>query len=368
MDDPNPKAEEPKEGAIFSLEEVAVKLHNKISENDLKGAQVILNSFEENDTASDLINYLSTEDFNSLIKLQEKANEKKGTITTNEIDEYVSLSDKIAIGLLCAGRVLDKGLTGICDAMSSAAQMTESVTKKFKKEGENIVNDALNSTQSMIENTVNTYEHTRWFLRTVITKQSEVTPIIQHIKDNYGHLLFTYDGKNQTFEYDDSLTGIVMADAVSLSRGKSTNVFDDFISHPSLNERSSTVPTDFKPIDNLKIDQLEKFDKQLKKVVSKSNRLFKPRSVILRELKQSIIEEKERKGTKRNFASVEGNPHPNPNKKVRPNTGGKTRRKIRRNKKAKTKKRKANKKTKKRKMKTKTKKTKRKTNKRRTKK
>jgi hypothetical protein len=376
-----PEAEEPKAGKILTLEQVAEVLKKNIEKRDQIGVNGILNSFEQNTTAEDLINYLSQDDFRKLIELQEKAN--SNVIETNDIDEYVSISDKIAGGLLCAGRALDKGLTGICNAVSSAAQMT----KKIKNERKNIVNNALNSTKSMIENTientVNTYDHTRWFLNTVLIKQAENknNTVSKHIYDKYGYLLVTY--KDGDFDFNDAMTSILMPQivkAVKKTDGSATqndyeptaeNITQNLSSEPV----SSSQPTDFKmsPFEDIKdieknvlnnLQTLQKLQKQ------NNNDTLIPRIILLKEIKQ--------KGIKRSHDDVsydvkdgseeEKQPNKRQNNKVRPNTGGKSRRKIRRNKKAKTKKRKTNKKTKKRKMKTKTKKTKRKTNKRRTKK
>lgn len=366
-----------KAGPTFSLQDVAEALKINIEIGDNNGVTDILNSFEDNDTASDLINYLSKDDFNKLIELQRKANTKV-TIKNEEIDEYVSLSDKIARGLLCAGRTVANSINNANHAVNKIAKQTENAINKTKLRASTFAKCVLNETQVATENILNSYKHTQWFLNTVFINQSEENEnnkVSKYIYDKYGYLLVTY--KDGVFDFNDAMTSYLMpkiVDAVekhdgTASQPNSYNTLEGKIKQNLSSEQVSlSQPPGFKThpfedIENIVSNNLQTIQTQQ---TQNNNDTLIPRIILLQKI--------EKKGIKRSYDddSYEVEEGPQTKKARAPTTGGKprrqTRRKIRRNKKANTKKRKVNKKTKKRKMKTKTKKTKRKTNKRRTRK
>ena len=363
-----------KAGPTFSLQDVAEALKRNIEIRDNNGVTRILNSFEDNDTASDLINYLSKDDFRKLIELQEKANTNE-TIGNSEIDKYVSLSDKIARGLLCAGRTVADGINNANDAVNNIAKKAEIAIEKTKSRARTFAKCVLDETLVATDNIVNSYKHTQWFLNTVLKNQAEENEnnkLSKYIYDKYGYLLVTY--KDGDFDFNDAMTSYLMpqiVDAVenhdgAASQPNSYNTLEEKIKQNlSSKQVSSSQPYDYKMSP---FEDIEKIvSNNLKTLQTQNNNDTFPRIILLKEIDKGI---KRSRGDVSSSYDVVEEEKTDPNKNKKQKTGGKTRRKIRRNKKAKTKKRKVNKKTKKRKRKTKVnrKKTKRKTNKRRTRK
>jgi hypothetical protein len=381
---------EEKAGPIMSLKEVADRLKKVINEENNEGIQSILNSFEERNDATDVVNFLSNADYLKLIELQEQALLPE-TITPAQVDEYVSISDRFAGGLLCGARVVDRGVASVFQRVDNLQNfclgtydtITATITNKAKELTDNA--------NQMLQTTANTYNHTRWFLKTVIGNipQKEDSPVIQYIRNQYGHLLFTYDHNTKEFNFDDSLLDILntdIKDAVPIY-GKSKS--DPSIPHAILlnkaadekasklqsrtqSEDKNSKPWPFYTLSNLhytdvptvaemienniennkkrKYEESEESEESngtspplLKKSNNNNNEItqFIPSSVIMLGLKRKI-----------EIVSRE-NEYKNAKEGGKPRR--KTRRKIRRNKKAKTKKRKSNKKTKKRKANKKTK-------------
>ena len=390
---------EEKTGKIQSLQEVAQELSSAIRSGDYRNVQTILDSFEKNSTADDTMKLLSRTDFDTLQTLQKKANE---TITTDDIDEYVSISDKIATGLLCGARVVDQSLTGICNHIASILKATQTTTANTVNQINKMIENGKNISDNFFETTYNSYNHTRWFFKTVLSNPSngeKVQTSKKHIRDKYGHLLFIYNHENKEFDYNDALTNYLMPlvieklqnkkrptsasekdadkliekekEAVELYKKERTKSSPAVLTTQEIQEgqyriledqQVAIIESNIQPDIQLEDQQVaiiesdtrtnnnkrgrdsndSNEENQPSKKIRSSNEIlyFVPRTVLIRE----ILHERKRK-RKRNESPNGG---PNGGKPRR-----KTRRKISRNKKAKTKKRKVNKKTKKRKMKTK---------------
>ena len=380
--------DEQKEGPIQSLQEVAQQLSNAIREKNNKKVQTILNSFKENYVADATVELLSEGDFKKLIKLQKNANE---TITTDDIDTYVTTSDRIATGLLCLGRTADQSLTRICNHIDSILKTAQTTTANTVNKINEMIEQGTHLTDEIFQITYNSYDHARWFFQTVLSNSSdgEEVPIKQHIRNKYGHLLFIYDHESKEFDYNDALTNYLMPLVIKKLQNKKrpTSASDKKVEESMEKEadelykknqhRSNSSPavltrqeiqegqvqiledqqvaiieSNIQPDIQLEDQQVAIIESNIQPDIEpniqysnpkKRNRNeiteFVPRIEMINRLKRKIEDE---------IAS---------RKKTKTENGGKprrqTRRKIRRNKKAKTKKRKANKKTKKRKMKTK---------------
>jgi len=400
--------EEKKEGAIQSLQEVAQELSSAIQNGEYKDVQTILDSFEKNSTADATVDLLSEHDFDRLQTLQRKANE---TITTNEIEEYVLMSDRIATGLLCGARVVDKSLTGICNNISDILEATKKNADDTVDKIKQIVKRGTHMSDEIFQITYNSYNHARWFFQTVLSNSSE-EPVFQnskeHIRNKYGYLLFIYDHNTREFDYNDALTKflmpLVVKDIESIKGPDRPRTAPSELSEGFLKKKSEQLaPSNIRPgtasgrIETQIETQIETLENQL--AIIENDIAF-----IENDMQNNNQNNKNKRGRDSNDSNEENQPskkirssneilyflpriglvkgiinerknkrNESPNGPVNgPATGGKphrqTRRKIRRNKKAKTKKRKVNKKTKKRKTNKKRKVNRKKSKKRRTKK
>lgn len=401
-------------GPILSLPEVAERLRIEIKNKNNEGAQAILNSFIDENDATDVVHFLSEKDYQKLIELQNKANETiktNETVKTNEIDEYVSISDRIARRLLCGARALDQGITTVFKTMNTAQNFCQETYKNISNTISDTSNKLKENATEMLQTTANTYEHTRWFLEAVLTKNTDKVDIIRHIRNKYGHLLFTYNAATKEFDINDSLTSILMEEykkeCKQFHLGRTATVSNDHLDRNTnrlANKRfeeiqkiqrtqsdsasniktpkcddlvtvdllSTIIETNYEEIENmgkkegegeekssdLRLTKGKSFTKKRPRdeeeesgnLNTKRRKVLIPRILILKRMMEQQ-KEKEEKEEKEG-----GKPR------------RKTRRKIRRNKKANTKKRKVNKKTKKRKTNKKTKINRKKSKKRRTKK
>jgi len=370
-----------KAGPIISLTDMAKYLEKQINNDNAEGIKKILNSFEDINTASDLINYLSTKDFDRLIQLQEKANTNEETIEEAEITEYVSISDRIATGLLCIARLTTSVIDKASNQTNNFFDNISTTASETRDNAICVFNTAENMSNDIKQYTYNTYKHTEWFLRTVL-KNNEVNDQVKlHITNQYGHLLFTYDPDLRTFKYDNSLTDILMpivlgkikeVKGINRSATESPYTAEQALQNVANKKANTQMQRTQSLGEDTKFAYTDTDRNKIEDYIidNKDNTTMVPRIVIINAIKE---QNNKRKREGESYVEKEGK-EPQTKKARVPTTGGKirrqTRRKIRRNKKAKTKKRKTNKKTKKRKMKTKVnrKKTKRKTNKRRTKK
>lgn len=363
---------EPKAGPIISLGDLANYLREQINESNSVGIQKILDSFEENDTAIDLLEYLSKEDFDSLIELQMKANSIEKTIEKRDITEYVSISDRIATVLLCIARVTTSVIDNASNQTSEFFDKISNGASKTIKNAECVFNTVENMSDDIKQYTYNTYKHTEWFLRTALKNNEVNDQVKRHITNQYGHLLFTYDPDSRTFKYDDSLTDILMPivmEKIQSQKGPKRSATESPYTvnqhfEKAANEKATSQITRTNSLkENTKLAYTDTNMKKIEDYIidNEGNTTMVPRIVIINAIKEQ--------NNKRKRVEEEKEEEEPKTKKPK---GGKTRRKIRRNKKAKTKKRKVNKKTKKRKANKKTKvnrkKSKRKTNKRRTRK
>lgn len=221
--------------------------------------------------------------------------------------------------------------------------------------------------EGIIDYMKNTISDINWFFSAAFARLPEEEQ--NKIKTIYGNgkLLFKYNTENQSFEYDDQVTNIMMEKILEhLQKKNVRNV-------SSLGPNTSSQPPDYDTVFNKFGIQNEP---KYKEATSKNPE--KKHTTINEEIGKEMIPrpaaiEKQRKQKNKNKRRTEKSFGINSAKYNLPGKkGGQTKRKIRRNKKTKTKKRKVNKKTKKRKTNKKTKvnrkKSKRKTNKRRTKK
>ena len=285
--------------------------------------------------------------------------------------------------------------------------------KKITKNATNNVQTVFNNTQETAQKKIsesmnyisNTIENIQYFVKELLSgediKYENKIELIKHLYDSKGYLLMKFE--NGKFEFDSYLNQFVFEKVKELVSKKNVRNIDeakeemqnsqpepfDILENVAKNTlepkpqllRSYTTPANMQP--NL-IEKIKKFEATLKKDFYKllPPQLIKhdPRHKITNtntnhKRKQEVKEEeKEEKkaSSKRKREDKEDNQNPKKQKGLEEKAGGKprrqTRRKIRRNKKTKTKKRKVNKKTKKRKTNKKTKVNRKKSKKRRTKK
>ena len=228
-------------------------------------------------------------------------------------------------------------------------------------------NSLSNTAKNITDYMTNTINDVKWFFSTAFTHlpDDEQTKIKSIYKN--GKLLLKYNTENQSFEYNEQVTNIMM-DKI-LTYLQKTNVRNK----SPLDVKTLSQPGNYNSVfDKIESNNNNKMVKEApskysEKHVTESKKQgikMKPRLEALRQQRNQY--KKNEKRTSKSFGSSISALQKLPGKTGK--TGGKTRRKIRRNKKAKTKKRKANKKTKKRKMKRKTNMNRKKSKKRRTKK
>ena len=197
--------------------------------------------------------------------------------------------------------------------------------------------------------------------------------LVKYIYDNKGYLLLTYDEHEKEFVYDRVMDELLIKAAIKNIKKKKNNVQGTKVSssQPPENweegilaeltpplERTQSLPSDM----NLS-DFITKAQERYLKIEEKVKKLY-PHNLVPRPSQLKLSEEARKVADRmKHTQKTSLGPKAPLSKK-----GGKTRRKIRRNKKAKTKKRKTNKKTKKRKANKKTKVNRKKSKKRRTKK
>ena len=218
MDDDQQSNE--KLGKIFSYREVAQQLSAAIAAQNVEKIQEILNSLPSISVPSEhdpdefesvstvVIKYLEDEEYDRLMELQAKSNSRP--VTTDEIDEYVQLSEKFARAILYSAKLIDKSATAICnmgESMINVAHETIEYTKEKVQEG---VKNCKNIRNELFETAIQSYAHTHWFLRNVIRNPRHERDVLQHIKNKYGHLLFTYNAITNEIIYDKYLDSMLI--------------------------------------------------------------------------------------------------------------------------------------------------------------
>lgn len=361
------------DGKPISLDKIAQALKKFINEGNYESIQNVLNSFVEIETANDLINLLSKQEFEELIKLQENAQ----NIKQEEIEKYVSLSDKLAQNIL---RVLQ----GVHNATSQDAENNNQEIKPYINEIKtflyNFTSTLSNQSQNIqdyakdiLEIISNTYQHTRVFLNTVLKNQKDekqdikvgdvqerVTELESHIYNKYGHLLFVYNRDNNSFTFDDQLTNILMPEVIHYIKTKNVRNYSNFkimgkqISEPAetynnLQERAANETSSnsgLKRRHSLPKNFKFELDDEIIKIINDELILYTPtfyENVVTTLVKRKRYDENP---TCENPPSSQSSKRPKPNEPKGGKSNRKTRRKIRRKNKTKTKKLKKNKKTK----------------------
>lgn len=350
------------EGPTHSAEDYANALKEAMQQlnisDRMKAVKTLLDS-ADSETLQAIIDNMEDEQLDYFLKLQSSVLD--GTFNTiQEVSRLTEMeNDEERSIYITYFLYFYLNFPGPNELIEYYIKKNDEIKKLYNKYKKSLTETAENITDYM----KNTISDINWFFSTAFTRlPDDEQDKIKSIYEN-GKLLFKYNIENQSFEYDDQVTNIMMEKILQYLQEKNVR------NASSLGVRSLTQPIDDYERASAKItgENEKKYEEAPPKIPEKKHTTMyqklgeqmNPRSEALRKLKKQ--KEANEKRTDKTFKSTGINSRL-PAKK----TGGKTRRKISRNKKAKTKKRKVNKKTKKRKMKTK--RTKRKTNKRRIKK
>lgn len=350
------------EGPTHSAEDYANALKEAMQQlnisDRMKAVKTLLDS-ADSETLQAIIDNMEDEQLDYFLKLQSSVLD--GTFNTiQEVSRLTEMeNDEERSIYITYFLYFYLNFPGPNELIEYYIKKNDEIKKLYNKYKKSLTETAENITDYM----KNTISDINWFFSNAFTSLPvEEQDKIKNIYAN-GKLLLKYNTENQSFEYDDQVTNIMMEKILKYLQEKNVrNASSLDVKTLSQSTYDSVFDKITKITDNNKKNVKEAPSIFPKKHVTESKNQGKnliPIPVALKNQRRQRYLNKER--TQKSFGSNLSAKNNLPGK-----NGGKSRRKIRRNEKTKTKKRKMKAKTKKRKMKTK--KTKRKTNKRRTKK
>lgn len=359
-------------GPTHSAEDYVNALNTAMEQEDIsdrmKAVKILLDSVDS-ETLQTIIDLMNDEQLDYFLKLQSSVLD--GTLEQMNEISYQEQKDKEEEEKNSSPKSVK--LLNFIIQETPSPELFAGKIKEFIEKASDTAQTVFDKTQINISNLMNyisnTIENIQYFVGKVLSNNEisddDKMELVKHLYNEKGYLLLTYkDGK---FIFDSALNTIIFDKVLELVKKQNENV-----------RGTGDMPLTQPIYENseLEIKATQQSDNQLKRTMSAPGRMqpnliekIKKFEATLKKdfyglLPQQLIKHDPRHKRKREEEEEE---NLKKERKEEP-TGGKSRRKISRNKKAKTKKRKVNKKTKKRKRKMKTKKTKRKTNKRRIKK
>jgi len=336
-------------------------MQTRLPSEQMEAVNILLNA-SDNAALQAIIDRMSEEDLEKFIELQNSIND--GTYyTMNKVseDEKQENADK--------PNPLFTLMNAILFNIPNPEEIIEKINSKLQEKSKQ-VSDTVNNASETISDTIsdtfnfvmNTYDNIKLVVGAVLSNNEisddDKSRLVKHLYNKKGYLLMKYeDGE---FKFDSAINMIIFDKVLEIVRNKHEDKEEVIMSQP-------TEPFDY--LENAAANALQECASQksgLRKTQSCPGNI-QPNEIKHMQQVEEIISNTFYGLLPRSVALKRKGPYTNYNKKQK-TTGGKSRRKIRRNKKAKTKKRKDNKKTKKRKMKRKTNMNRKKSKKRRTKK
>ena len=350
-------------GPTHSAQDYADAFHEimqtKLPSEQMKAVKRLLETSNKN-ALQEIIDTMSEDDFANFTNLQKSIFD--GTYDNmNKVSQYEKQEDanKPSKLLIIMNAILFSipNPEEIIKNINSKLQEKKEKIKKFTTETSTSVSQGISDSINYVKNT---FDNIKWFVGAVLESDQisddDKKELVKHLYNEKGYLLMKYE--NGEFEFDSALNKIIFDKVLELvdetNVRKSISVEEIHNSQPepyylledvaanALRKCTSQAPGSQKfgitrslsCNGNIQPNEI-KHMKQVEEIIKDKFYGFLPRSLEVGPNAVKKTKPRRSLSTKKNIMS--------------PKTGGKTRRKIRRNKKAKTKKRKANKKTKKRK-------------------